>query len=651
MCGLVGVFGRNAGYDSDSYEAVLRHMAESIIHRGPDDYGYWSDSAQCIWLAHRRLSIVDLSPAGHQPMVSDSGRFVIAFNGEIYNHLIIRAQIEKSGQSPNWRGHSDTETLLAGFEAFGVETTIKKTIGMFAFALWDKLEGKLILARDRLGEKPLYYGWQGGENSRVFLFGSELKALKAHPAFAAEIDRGALCLFLRHNYIPAPYTIYQGISKLEPGCLLELSLGWKAPKIFKYWDAVEVARKSVTNSFAGTGDEAVDALELLTKDAVRQQMISDVPLGAFLSGGIDSTTIVALMQEQSSQPVKTFSIGFDERGYDEALYAKAVANHLGTKHTELYVTPKETMDVIPRLPNLYCEPFADPSQIPNFIVSQLARQHVTVALSGDAGDELFCGYTRYHATDLLWQHLTSIPAPFRSFFAKGITAFSPATWDRLVNFFPGFRHHTSIGVKMERKAGLLSSRTVDELYWGTVSQIHNPSDCVIGGIEPATQLTGLRPPMDSLSAMERMMALDMVSYLPDDILVKVDRAGMGVSLESRVPFLDHRVIEFAWSLPIGFKFREGVTKWPLRQILSRYVPVELIDRPKMGFTVPICEWLRGPLHAWAEALLDETRLRQEGYFNPAPIRKKWTEHLTGQYNWEYQLWSVLMFQSWLESNR
>jgi asparagine synthase (glutamine-hydrolysing) len=662
MCGLVGFLGGVA--DADGDVALLRGMADRLFHRGPDDCGYWCDSEQRIGLGHRRLSILDLSPAGHQPMASASGRYEIAFNGEIYNHLDLRKELETIQPSPLaplpqagegkkvvWRGHSDTETLLAGIEAWGLEATLNKSIGMFAIALWDRQIHTLTLARDRMGEKPLYYGWQSSGNERVFLFGSELKALKAHPAFAAVIDRGGLCLLLRHNYIPAPYSIYQGIAKLEPGCLLSVSLAQPEPKLWKYWDAVEVARTGVAQPFAGTADQAVDALEMLAKDAVRQQMMADVPLGAFLSGGIDSSTVVALMQAQSSRPVKTFTIGFNENGYNEAVHAKAVARHLGTEHTELYVTPEQAMEVIPRLPGLYCEPFADSSQIPTFLVSQLAKQHVTVSLSGDAGDELFCGYNRYQLTNSLWNKLALVPAPLRALVAKGITAVSPTAWDSLAGIIPGAGRYATLGDKLHKGAGVLGSSSVDELYLGMVSHLRNPEDWVIDGHEPPTRLTGLRPELGELNAVERMMVLDTISYLPDDILVKVDRAGMGVSLEGRVPFLDHRIVEFAWSLPLSYKLREGQTKWPLRQVLYRHVPRELIDRPKMGFGVPLHDWLRGPLRDWAEGLLDETRLRREGYFYPAPIRKMWVEHLSGQRNWMVRLWSVLMFQAWLEEER
>ena len=649
MCGFTGFLGKLLG-DASTVTALLVAMGERIYSRGPDSADTWHDASAGIGLSHRRLAIVDLSPAGSQPMQSASGRYVIAFNGEIYNHLGIRTELDEQGQAPTWRGHSDTETLLAGIESWGLEATLKKSIGMFAIALWDRQTDMLTLARDRWGEKPLYYGWQGSGNERFFLFGSELKALKAHPAFAADIDRGALCLLLRHNYIPAPYSIYQGIAKLEPGCLLSVSLAQPESKIWKYWDTVEVARACVAQPFAGTADQAVDALDVLAKDAVRQQMMADVPLGAFLSGGIDSSTVVALMQAQFSRPVKTFTIGFNEEGYNEAVHAKAVARHLGTEHTELYVSPQQAMDVIPLLPGLYCEPFADSSQIPTFLVSQLAKQHVTVSLSGDAGDELFCGYNRYQITEKLWHKLALVPAPLRALVAKGITALSPTAWDSLVGIIPGPRRYAALGDKLHKGAGVLASARVDELYLGMVSQLRNPADWVIGGQEPPTHLTGLRPELGGLSAVERMMALDAISYLPDDILVKVDRAGMGVSLESRVPFLDHRIVEFAWSLPLSYKLLEGQTKWPMRQVLYRHVPRELIDRPKMGFGVPLHDWLRGPLRNWAEELLDEARLAREGYFYPAPIRKIWAEHLSGRRNWMAQLWNVLMFQAWLEAN-
>lgn len=647
MCGLTGFLDLSSGESNQ----ILKKMGDAIAHRGPDDSGIWFDRDTGIGLSHRRLSVVDLSPAGHQPMASASDRYVIAFNGEIYNHLQLRAELALLSLAPVWRGHSDTETLLAGFDAWGVENTLKKSIGMFAIALWDRQTQLLMLARDRMGEKPMYYGWQGSGKQRVFLFGSELKALKAHPSFSADIDRDSLCLLLRHNYIPAPYSIYQGIAKLEPGCLLSISLAQPEPNILKYWDVVKVARAGVDQPFSGTPHEAVDQLETLSKDAVRQQMMADVPLGAFLSGGIDSSTVVALMQAQSTRPVKTFTIGFNEKSHNEAEHAKAVAQYLGTEHTELYVTPQQALDVIDLLPNLYCEPFSDSSQIPTLLISKLARQHVTVSLSGDGGDELFCGYNLYQLTSSLWRKLSLVPVPLRALAAKGIVSISPAKWSYMAQIIPGAARYSAAGDKLHKGAGVLASRTVDDLYLGMISHLRDPAEWVIGGKEPLTQLSRPHSDLNELNEVERMMALDAVSYLPDDILVKVDRAAMSVSLESRVPLLDHRIVEFAWSLPLEYKLREGQSKWPLRQVLYRYVPRELIDRPKMGFGIPIDSWLRGPLRDWADALLDDSRLRSEGYFFPEPIRQKWAEHLSGKRNWAYLLWNILMFQAWLESNK
>jgi asparagine synthase (glutamine-hydrolysing) len=663
MCGFVGFFGR-ADSDQPCTESVLRRMADAIAERGPDDAGYWSDAEKRIGLGHRRLAIVDLSSAGHQPMSSGSGRYVIVFNGEIYNHLDLRSVLEmdrrkhdQEAKYPNrivhqWNGHSDTETLLDGFDVWGIEATVKRANGMFAFAVWDKQTHILTLGRDRLGEKPLYYGWQGHGKNAAFLFGSELKALKQHTAFAAEIDRNALCLLMRHSYIPAPHSIYQGIAKLEPGCLLSVSAAEPVPVVSRYWSATQIAQNGVANPFAGTPKQAVEALEELLKSSVQQQMMADVPLGAFLSGGIDSSTVVALMQAQSARPVKTFTIGFNEEGYNEAVHAKAVAQHLGTDHTELYVTPRQALDVIPQLPELYCEPFGDSSQIPTFLVSQLARQQVTVSLSGDAGDELFGGYNRYVLADKLWKRLSGLPVGGRRLAAQGIRAVSPTTWNAMATplhtFLPQSLRQANLGDKLHKAAGVLGAANVDQLYLGLVSQWDDPASVVIGGAEPQTLLTGHAPELKGLDEIQRMMVLDTVSYLPDDILVKVDRAAMGVSLEGRVPFLDHRVVEFAWQLPQNLKLRDGVGKWVLREVLYRHVPRALIERPKMGFGVPIGDWLRGPLRDWAEALLDEERLMREGYFQPEAIRKKWAEHLSGVRNWQHHLWIVLMFQAWLE---
>lgn len=643
MCGIAGFIGR---LPSISIE-LARDMANAIAYRGPDDSGVWADADAGIALAHRRLSILELSAAGHQPMLSACGRYVIAFNGEIYNHLELRSELEKD-LGAQWRGHSDTETLLAAIALWGIEETLKKSLGMFAFALWDRVARNLILARDRLGEKPLYYGWLGDS----FLFGSELKALKAHPAFNTEVNRDALALLMRHNYIPAPYSIWQGISKLPPGSFLSVSVAKPEPRVSHYWSGKKIIEKGLCSPFAGSAEEAVSELESLLLAAVGQQMVADVPLGAFLSGGIDSSTIVALMQAQSIRPVRTFSIGFHEAQYNEAAYAKAVARHIGTDHTELYVTAADALNVIPRLPTLYDEPFSDSSQIPTFLVSQLAREQVAVSLSGDGGDELFCGYNRYLLTNRLWRKLSRLPIGVRKSMAVLLTAWSPATWNCLANPLmkasPGRFRQMNVGDKLHKGAQVLSCQTVGELYLNLVSHWQDPASLVIGATEPPTALNFSELQPSTTKDIERMMALDMLSYLPDDILTKVDRAAMGVSLETRVPFLDHRVVEFAWKLPLQYKLRDGIGKWVLREVLYKYVPKGLIDRPKMGFGVPIDNWLRGPLLEWADALLNENRLRSEGFFNPLPIKIKWQEHLSGKRNWHYYLWDILMFQAWLE---
>lgn len=656
MCGFTGFLGGEPYGDGPSAMALLERMASTLVTRGPDDSGLWHEAAgnANIGLAHRRLSILDLSPAGHQPMACHAGRYVIAFNGEIYNHLEVRTELQAAGHAPTWRGHSDTETLLAGFVAWGVRATLKRCIGMFAFALWDKKEQVLTLGRDRLGEKPLYYGWQGQGEGACFLFGSELKALKVHPVFTAQIDRNALCLLMRHNYINAPHSIYQGIYKLPPGHMLTVSMRRREPVLEAFWSLPDVAQAGVAKPSTDSAEHVTDELEVLLKSAVRQQMLADVPLGAFLSGGIDSSTVVALMQAQSSKPVKTFTIGFHEEGYNEAVHAKAVATHLGTDHTELYVTPEQALDVIPRLPSLYCEPFSDSSQIPTFLVSQLARQKVTVALSGDAGDELFGGYNRYVQGHSIWGAISKLPPSVRRIAASLIKFVSPSAWSNLVDpfqpIFPKSLRMANVGNKLHKGAGVLESTSIDELYLSLVTH-WQPDNLVLNGQEPTTHLRGNPLTLQGLDSVQRMMALDAITYLPGDILAKVDRAAMGVSLETRVPFLDHRVVEMAWRIPQNLKLRDGMGKWILRQVLYRHVPKELIERPKMGFGVPIDSWLRGPLRPWAEELLSESRLRQEGYFNPFPIRQKWEEHLTGKRNWQYHLWDVLMFQAWLAEQK
>lgn len=652
MCGIAGILtaGPSAGSEAE-VATTLRRMGQAIAHRGPDDVGLWQDAEAGIGFVHRRLSIVDLSPAGHQPMASHGGRYVIVFNGEIYNHRRLRAEIEAAAGGQPWRGHSDTETLLGGIELWGLEAMLGRCIGMFAFALWDRQERSLTLGRDRMGEKPLYYGWQG----ETFLFGSELKALRAHEAFTAPLDRDAIALLMRMNYIPAPHSVYRGIAKLPPGCLLTVSSRMRDAQPRAYWTARGAISDGRARPFEGSAEQAVDALESLLKDAVAQQMEADVPLGAFLSGGVDSSTIVALMQAQSSRPVKTFAIGFDEDAYNEAHFAEAVARHLGTDHTSLYVSPKDALDVIPLLPAMYDEPFADSSQIPTHLVSRLARTHVTVSLSGDAGDELFCGYTRYLLGDRLWRRISRLPPALRRGLAGMITSLSPATLDRLMgtleHLLPRRSRLAPWGDKLHKGARVMASPDSAELYRGLVSHWDDPAALVLGSREPPTALTDGRMNVDDLNDVERMMAIDTVSYLPDDVLCKVDRAAMSVSLESRVPLLDHRVVEFAWRLPHSMKLRDGVSKWVLRQVLYRYVPQALIDRPKTGFGVPIGEWLRGPLRDWAEDLLDESRLRRDGIFDAEMVRRRWSEHLGGRRNWQYHLWDVLTMQSWLSAQQ
>lgn len=651
MCGIVGYLG---GATTDDDDGMLRRMTSAISHRGPDSAGYWRDLGQSICLGHRRLAIVDLSPAGSQPMASGSRRYVMVFNGEIYNHQMLRAMLMATGRGGAWRGHSDTETLLAGFDAWGIQGTLERAVGMFALAVWDRDTATLTLARDRMGEKPLYYGWQGSGPDAVFLFGSELKALRAHPAFQNRVDRAALALQLRHSYIPAPHSIYEGISKLPAGCLLSLSLRSRQPALSRYWHGELIAQDGARHGYAGSAADAVKELECLLMEAVGQQMVADVPLGAFLSGGIDSSLIVALMQAQSSRPVKTFTIGFGETLYNEAGYALSVARHLGTDHTELYISGAEALEVIPALPAIYDEPFSDPSQIPTYLVSRLARQHVTVALSGDGGDELFCGYGRYRSAVSMWQRLSGMPEPMRRLLGGTMRMLPPAAWQMLQHAATLAGHGREDATGLEHKAGkaaaMLADGSLRNVYRLLVSHWHDPA-CVLLGGGAAPDLFAHAQAGHGLDPMQQLMLLDAQTYLPDDILVKVDRAAMAASLETRAPFLDHRVVEFAWRLPQQMKVRNGRGKWALRQVLERHVPLALIDRPKMGFGVPLGDWLKGPLRDWAESLLDPGRLQREGFFAAAPLRRRWEEHLSGKRNWQYHLWDVLMFQSWLANNQ
>lgn len=646
MCGLAGLLMDGLGAD---VEAVVGAMTETLRHRGPDDDGVWIDASAGIGLGSRRLAIVDLSPLGHQPMVSPSGRYVIAYNGEIYNHVALRRDLEARGVQ--FRGRSDTEVLLAAMERWGLQGALTRSNGMFAFALWDRQERRLHLVRDRMGEKPLYYGIVGN----AFVFASELKALRAHPSFAPEVDRQALASFLRYKYVPAPLSIFQGIRKLPPASFVSLTRDtWTLPDPIRYWSMADVVNRGSAETLTVDANEAIEQLDSLLRDAVRLRMEADVPLGAFLSGGIDSSTIVALMQAQSADPVRTFTIGFHDSTYDEARYAKQVADHLGTDHTELYVTADEAMAVIPRLPRIYDEPFADSSQIPTFLVSELARRTVTVSLSGDGGDELFGGYNRYVWAPQLWRRFGRVPPVVRRAFVAALLSVPPRGWDAvgrgLSPLVAARMKLRNQGEKLHKLALSLRSENADGMYLSLVSHWQDPSRLVVGGGSDGRVPTDDDGPMP-MELAARMMYLDSVTYLPDDILTKLDRATMAVSLEGRVPYLDHRVVEFAWRLPIRSKVAEAQGKRILRQVLGRYIPLEMVDRPKWGFGIPLGAWLRGPLREWAETLIEERRLRNEGFLKAEPIRSAWREHLAGSRNRQYELWDVLMFQAWLESTR
>jgi asparagine synthase (glutamine-hydrolysing) len=639
MCGIAGFIGFDA---TTRAEEIARRMAARQAHRGPDDCGTWVDEPAEVALSHLRLAIVDLSPLGAQPMVSHCGRYVLIYNGEIYNHLEIKARLSR-----HWRGHSDSEVLLEAIVEWGLPTALQRCAGMFALALWDRHERALYLARDRMGEKPLYYGSMRG----TFGFASQLSALREHPRFqAAPVDRDAISQLLRYHCIPAPRSVFVGIHKLPPGTWLRVTLDTLSTALRPeaYWSAHEAAMRGIDDRLSGSPEELVDRLDGLLTSIVGDQMMADVPLGAFLSGGIDSSTVVALMQKQATRPVRTFSIGFDEHGYDEAAHARAVARHLGTDHNDLYVSAAEALRVVPDLARIYDEPFADSSQIPTLLLATLARKHVTVALSGDGGDELFGGYNRYTHAPAIWSVLRRVPRPLRVAGGAALAALPVPFWNGVEAvgsvFVPSWRARQQFALKAAKVIDVIDTSGPEDVYHRLISHGDAQVRSLLGA-RPALRAIGLANELPTLE--ERMMLADTQQYLPDDILVKVDRATMAVSLEARVPLIDHRLFEFAWRLPLAMKIRDGQGKWILRRVLDRYVPAALINRPKMGFAVPVAQWLRGPLRDWAEDLFDESRLRADGYFHVETVRSLWRAHQRGTRDWHRTLWDLLMFQSWL----
>jgi asparagine synthase (glutamine-hydrolysing) len=653
MCGIAGFLETARHHSAPALSSMARAMSERLAHRGPDDTGTWVDAEAGLALAHQRLAIVDLTPLGHQPMVSADGRFVVVFNGEIYDHPRTRETLEARGHV--FRGRSDTEVLLAAVMEWGVERAVERFNGMFAFALWDRAERKLQLVRDRLGEKPLYYAWSGG----TFLFGSELKALRAHPRFPAAISREALTLYARYGFIPAPHTIHEGVAKLAPGAILTIDPARAgAASSREYWSIEEAMARGEADPWRGTEDEAVEALDALLRDSVRMRLQADVPVGVFLSGGIDSSTVAALAQEVGGgAAARTFTIGFRDERYDEAASARAVAGHLRTRHTELSLSGEDALAVVPQLSTVYDEPFADSSQIPTLLVARLARTEVTVCLSGDGGDELFGGYGRYVLARGLWNAFSRVPRPVRAGIAAamartpgaaGAAGAAIAAVRRLS--FRAVPLHAAAADQGRRLSRLLGAAGPDVLYRELLTAWPEPERLIRRGREPKSALTRAEALPTRRPLVEQLMGWDLVSYLPDDILAKVDRATMAVSLEGRIPLLDHRVVELAQRLPLSFKIRGDTGKQVLRRVLHRYVPPALVDRPKRGFAIPVDAWLRGPLREWALDLLAEDRLRREGFLEPAAVSTAVREHLAGASRGA-QLWVALMFQSWLETQQ
>ena len=648
MCGIAGLFDPSSTRSAPTLVHLTETMTATLEHRGPDAVGFWADPASGISLGHRRLSVVGLGPEGDQPMASPGGRWVVTYNGEIYNHAAIRQRLVAEGCV--FRGGSDTEVLVTAVEQWGLLEALDACEGMFALALWDRQLHQLHLIRDRFGEKPLFYGWVGGS----LAFASELKALRTLPHFAADLDRDAVALFLRHNCIPAPHTIYRGVSKLLPGQLVTFGDGagpGAAPTRRTYWSAREAIEQARRSPLTGSPDELADRLESVLSGAVAARMVADVPVGAFLSGGVDSSLVVALMQQQSVTKVRTFTVGFADRAFDESTEAAQVAAHLGTDHTPLMVSDSEALEVIPRLPEIWDEPFGDVSEIPMHLVSRLARRDVTVSLSGDGGDELFAGYNRHAWLERLWRRVSVLPAPVRRAAGTGLGRIPPGWVDgvaRTTTRLPARMQVRNPSSKVTKVGKVLAASDPAGAYLSLVSYWDDAEALVIGA-GPTVSVASRPeewPALDGIT--EQMMWLDLVGYLPDDILTKLDRAAMATSLETRVPFLDRGVFETAWRLPLSMKLHDGITKWLLRRVLLRHVPAELVERPKMGFGFPIGAMLRGPLRPWAEDLLGESRLVEQGVFDPGPIRQAWRQHLEGSRDLAHELWAVLAFQAWME---
>ena len=647
MCGIAGVFDPASATTTERLRETATAMTNTLVHRGPDDGGVWADGMGGVALGNRRLAVVDLSPTGHQPMASASGRFVVAFNGEIYNHQELRAELSAAGH--RFRGSSDTEVLLAAVEEWGIPSALQRSNGMFALAVWEKATRTLHLARDRIGEKPLFYGWAGSH----LVFGSELKALRAHPDFVPDVDRGSVAAYLQWAHVPAPGCVYQRVRKLPPGTVVSVPAGLVpggAIDAHPFWRLADAVERGAADPFTDGSRAAVEELDRLLRDAVRLRLGADVPVGAFLSGGIDSSTVVAMMQAVSQRPVHTFTVTMPDAGLDEGPEALAVARHLGTVHEAIELSPADALAVVPELPTVYDEPFGDPSQLPTLLVSRVARRRVTVVLSGDGGDEVFGGYNRHVLSRYAWRRIGRMPVPVRSLAARAVRAVPPRGWTMALEnthrWVPGALRVRNPADKAAKLATLLGAASTDDVYPSLVGLWDDGVPLLGDPVDVGPVGRGLGHPA-ALGMTEEMLYLDSIGALPDGMLTKVDRASMAVSLEARLPLLDHRVVEFAWRLPLDFKIRSDQGKWVLRQVLDRYVPRELVERPKVGFDFPVAAWLRGPLRPWAEELLDRRRLAADGLLDVDRVRQLWSQHLRGSRNWGDRLWAVLMLQAWL----